>query len=363
MSTAQNQTYQMIEAFVKNMKAPGFLSGLFQIGPDSFHNQKRVHVDTSLEAETVAVPVADISSSYNNNTSLTKQEVEVIPPVFKEAETISVGDLYDRQVGMNPYEDNEPQVNGVRLALKAADRLMNKLGRALELQAAQILTRSTGIASIDSTGATVFALNYNLAAALFPTASTPWSTSGTADPITDLGNLCAVIRGGGNDPMMVVMDGDSFEAAMNITSFKERFTAANVNVGALNDMGNPGTTGGNFRGRLQVGHWTLDVYTYGARYIPANSSTSTLYIPRKKCVVLAPGGRKATFGGVPRFPGEQQALQYLPSRIMAGESRMDVNFNAWFSTDRESLTIGCAARPLLIPVDKFSFGCLDTDLA
>jgi hypothetical protein len=364
MTTAQQNTYQMLRAYVQGIKAPGFLSGLFQAPPENFHNQKQVQIDLSLEAENVATPVDTVGSEYNKNNSSTHQELEVTPPIYKESEVIPIDELYNRQVGANPYQDNDVQVNGVRLALKAAERLANKVGRALELQASQILTSSSGLSLIDDSGAVKYALNYNLSGTLFPTAATPWSSSGTAAPIDDLMALCVVIRGGGNDPTWCIMDGYSLEAAMKVTSFKERFTPIGANfAGALNPMSNPGSTGGNYRGSLQVGHWRLDVYTYGAMYRHPQTGTMTPYIPRKKVVVGSNARMDATFGNVPRFPGEQQALQYLPARITSSNGRMDLNFNAWFSADRTALNIGVGARPLLIPTDKFAFGCLDTDLA
>lgn len=112
-----------------------------------------------------------------------------------------------------------------------------------------------------------------------------------------------------------------------------------------------------------VESWWLDVYSYGARYDHPQTNVSTAYLPKKKVIVLSNARRDATFGHIPRFPGEQQAMAYLPSRISTENGRMDLNFNAWFSPDRTALNIGVGTRPLLIPTDKFSFGCLDTDLA
>ena len=76
------------------------------------------------------------------------------------------------------------------------------------------------------------------------------------------------------------------------------------------------------------------------------------------------GGRlDATFGNIPRFPGDVQALRYLPGRVSNIDARQDMNFNAWFDKSRTNLEIGVGSRVLLIPTDKGAFGCLDTDLA
>jgi hypothetical protein len=255
MTTAGKNTYKMLSPFIKGIPAPGFLSGLFQAPAANFHNQKKVHIDKSIEAEEVAFPVDDVTSNYHMNNSKDRDEVEVAPPVYKEGEAVSIDDLYDRQTGMSPYESNDFQRNGVALALVAGERLQRKIRRGLEIQASQVLT--TGALSlVDDTGAVKFALDYNMDTDLFPTVSVPWSTTASADPIGDMYSLCGVMRDGGNDATWSIMAGESFEAAMAITSFKERFTAVNANVGALNPMSNPGTRGGNLRGNLQVGDST-----------------------------------------------------------------------------------------------------------
>jgi hypothetical protein len=89
----------------------------------------------------------------------------------------------------------------------------------------------------------------------------------------------------------------------------------------------------------------------------------TKYIPAKKVVIGSDGRRDATFGAIPRLRNDQQALRFLPARIRSQAGRMDMNFNAWFDGPGEVLNIGVGTRALLIPTDKYSFGCLDTDLA
>jgi len=364
MTSPQRDTYKMLRPFVKGIEAPMFLSGFFQAdGVDAFHNQKKIQIDKEQEAERVAIPVDSVTSNYNFNNSNDRDEMEVTPPVYKEGEKVSTEDLYDRATGVDPYKNNDFQRNGSRLAFKAAVRLRRKVRRALELQASQILTTGE-LDLIDDSGATKYALDYNMSSSLFPTASVAWSTAATAVPLDDIGGLCQVIRLGGNDAKIAIMSAESFEAAMAVTAFEKRFTAVNANVGALQDMRNPGTRNGNFRGRLQVYDWTLDIYTYGAVYDAITTGTAgTKYVTAKKCIIMSGGRLDATFGGIPRFGSDQQALRYLPGRISSQNGRMDMTFNAWFDNPREVLSIGVGTRALLIPTDKTAFGCLDTDLA
>jgi hypothetical protein len=354
---SDKNTVKMLKAFEKKTKPPLFLSSFFKTDADSFHNQKKVEVDTKPVDEEVALPVSGVGSNYNHNNTENYSNTEVTPAVFKEDEQIPAADLMDRTMGDDPFKDVNFNLNGSRKALEIGNKLQNKIIRARELQAAQILTTGEIASSGGFSG-----IDYNVASTLFPTASVPWTTIATADPVGDLLSLAGVIRKGGTDAKRIIMDGDSFEAMMAVTTVAARFNSVDAKLGAINPIIGGGTGDGFLRGWISVGNYRLDIYTYGGQY--KLSGTDTLYLPRKKVIMLGDNSElRTTFGGIPKFPSERALQGYLPRRVSNAGKGADMSFNAWASGNREVLNIGVGTRMLLIPVDKTAFGCLDTDLA
>jgi len=65
-----------------------------------------------------------------------------------------------------------------------------------------------------------------------------------------------------------------------------------------------------------------------------------------------------TFGAVPRIaPPEARAMPFMPNRVSGGG--FDMSPNAWLSPDGETLAVSISSRPLPIPTEIDSFGCLD----
>lgn len=356
---ADKNTIAKVRSYKQSLPATQFLTGFFQAPAENFHNSKEIEWDIDRDDEEIAVPVLGVGDGYRHNKTGDYDTKSTLPPAYKEKEVKNAFDLMDRQYGSTPYDSVNFQRNAVKLALTSATKLRKKIVRALELQAAQIFT--TGALSlVDDTGAVVYSLSFAPKATHFPTVSIEWSNSGTAVPVTDIENLCEVIRDdSGEDAKRVLLSSKAFEEAMETTQFKNRFDNRRINLGAINPMqGQGGTRGGNYRGTVDVGSYKLDVWTYGGRYKHPQTGTKTKYIGDNKVIVQGDGMYDAHFGGFPTFGNDGRAARYLPRRMSSSESRMDMFFNSWISPNGEDLHIEIASRPLLVPKSIDTFGCL-----
>ena len=126
--------------------------------------------------------------------------------------------------------------------------------------------------------------------------------------------------------------------------------------------------GGNFRGIIDIGNYTYNIWTYGGRYKHPQTGVSTQFIDPGKVIVRASSGRlDATFGAIPNIGRElgvnssvANLLPELPGRISNTGRNMDMFTNAWLSPDGEQLFGGVGVRALLIPTAIDTFGCLTT---
>ena len=351
-------TRRMISMYEQSGNVPvvPFFTGMFQAPPENYHNSKEVEFDIERTDEDVAVVVQSLAAGARNNDATLYTNKSFIPPIYKERSAIEAVDMINRQAGQNPFEDVNFQANAVRQAFKRMRLMEKKIRRAMELQAAQVLT--TGVNTlVDSAGTALYTLDFKPKATHFPTTGTAWGTVG-ADPLGDLLALGEVIRNDGlQDVDQVIMGTSAFEAFIKTTAVQTRFETRRADLGRISPMESMGN-GGNFRGIVEVGNYQLEIWTYNARYNSA-AGTKTLYLPTDKVIMRASGGRlDATFGGIPTIvPPESRVLPFLPPRVSG--DRMDLHQTAFVSDDGESLMVQVGARPLMIPTAIDTFGCLD----
>jgi hypothetical protein len=220
------------------------------------------------------------------------------------------------------------------------------------------------LAITDASGNTVYSLDYKPKGTHFFTTTVPWSTTASADPVADILAGCRLVRKDSlEDPMAVEMDTDSFEAAMKVASFKERFETRRADLGAIRPLTGIGTRGAEYRGAIDIGAYKLDLYTYESYYKDPQTGESTLYLPRKKVVIHTGTGMKALYGGMFNFNQTRAPIPFLRARMPMPERGFDMFFNNWIDPNGEGLHIGVGARPLLVPVNIDGIVCIDTDLA
>lgn len=359
-------TKRMIRAYEQMAQPMLFLSGLFLSPPQNFHDSEEVEIDIVRSDEDISIVIQDLSTGYRMNSEDLYTNKGFKPPIHKEALPINSFDLLKRMPGQNPFESPDFRANIILRLFNGMTKIERKIRRAIELQASQVL--QTGIVTLtDINGNALYTLDFKPKATHFPTAGTVWGQTGST--ITgDLNSLGEVIRGDGlADPDQLIMGVDAFEQFIVDADVQKRFDARRIDLGTIAPMQMRGN-GGSYRGTVEIGNYSYDIWTYGGRYKHPQTGVSTPYMDPGKVIMRASSGRMdATFGAIPNIGSimggqASQMLPELPSRVSNAAGGMDLYTNAWLSQDGEQLFGGVGARPLMIPTAIDTFGCLDTGL-
>jgi len=355
------QTKRMLGAYISEGSFSLFLTGLFQSPLENFHNSESVELDIMRSGEDIAIVIQNIADGYRLNKEDIYTNKSLVPAIYKEAGALQAADLIKRMPGQNPFANVEFQANASTRASRLLRKMQNKIIRAIELQAAQVLTTGT-VSLTDAAGNVLFTVNYAPKTTHFPTVSNAWS-GGSADPLLDLANLGEVIRNDGlEDPDQIIFSGRTYEYFLRDAKVQARLDNRRIDQGGIAPMQMNGL-GGAFRGTIEIENYRYQLWTYGGRYTDPQTGNKTDYIPADKVIVRSSRGRlDATFGAIPKFAEpDQRVLRFLPDRVRNPGARLDLFFNAWLQPNNEELFVGCGARPLLIPTAIDTFGCLDTE--
>lgn len=358
MSTAV--TKHMIDYYESEREPTMFFAGMFQSPRRNFHNSEEVEIDIVRGEEEISIAIQDLSTGarYNSEDLFTNKGFK--PPIHKEAGPINAHTLIGRNPGEDPFVMVDFQANAIKRAVKLGTKLQRKIARAVEYQAAQVLTAGV-VTLIDENGEAVYTINYAPKVTHFPTSSIAWDQT-TSTKLADIAALANVIRADGlDDPDMLIMGDTAFELFIKDTEVQALLNNRRIQVGGivpLTRMGN----GGTYRGTIEIENYSYDIWTYAGRYKHPQTGVSTKFLPGGKVIVRSSMGRlDATFGGIPRIGGVDPRIPAaLTSRITVPGQMLDLQMNAWVTPDGETMMVQAGTRPLMIPTDIDSFGCLTT---
>jgi len=265
--------------------------------------------------------------------------------------------------GENPYSSASYIAKALMKGVRAAAKLQAKIMRAIEQQASQVLQTGT-ITLTDSSGTAIYTIDYAPKAAHFPTAGTAWS-SASSTKLADIQSLANVIRTNGlKSPDMLIFGETAYEAFIQDQAVKDRLDNRRIEgngIVPLNRMGN----GGIYRGTVEIGNYKYDMFTYDGQYKDPQTGNAVKFVDNGKVIVRASMGRlDATFGSIPKITGrvDSRVPAGLTQRLSVPGAMLDATISAWVTEDDETLMIQAGTRPLMIPTDIDSFGCLTTGL-
>ena len=371
MATPQgstNRTKRLIAAYQEEASAPMFLSSKFSAPRRNFHNSAEVEVDIERDTEEAAVVVQDLTTGYNINANDQYQNRAVVPPVYKEAGTLQAHDLLKRNPGEDAFKNPEFRGTITLRVYRMMRKLERKIRRALEIQAAQILTTGQLIL-LDNEGVARYSLNFAPKATHFPTVAVAWSAN-NATPLEDLRKLAEVIRDDGLMlPTEVIMGENAFMWFVQNDEVQKVFDNRRISMGGIQPM-QEREDGGQFRGVVESGVYRFDIWTYGGKWRNVAQNRSDYYVPTDRVIMRAPNARMdATFGGIPNIKRDLGLMDQggvfsklrLPTRFSSSAGAMDLHPAVWFSPDGTDLFAGIGSRPLLLPTAIDTFGCLDVN--
>lgn len=354
-------TVRMLKAYFKIKLPTMFLSSIFKSPPQNFYNGAAVEIDIMRTSEQLSIAVENLGTGYRYNASDLYTNKLFIAPVHREAAVINAENLIKRMPGENPFKNPNYQGNAILMVFKEFRVLEAMIRRSIEQQASQIL--QTGILKlVDRDNNTVYEIDFKAKATHFPTAAVAWDQGATATIAQDIIDLGKLIRADSQlAPNQLTFGDTSWEAFSNNEDIQTRLNILNSRIGEIKPLKEM-PEGGQFRGRLDFGNNTYDLWTYDGMYVDPVSKLVVPYVDSDKVIMRATSGRMdATFGGIPRIMSpDQRLLRFLPSRLNSSSGGIDMHPNVWLSDDREQLHAGVSARPLLIPTDIDSYGAIGT---
>ena len=363
-------TTKFLGVYRERIQRPRFFSSslFFDTPKNAFHNSDKVEYDIIRQGQKIAVPVPTANSGYRRVEKKKSVNKDWAPIVFKVATSINAGELNRRFPGRNPYEDPDMAEAAAVLVLDQVEEIETEIRDAMEVHCAELLQTGT-ITPKDENNATV-GTSYNFfpldgtgtlaSGDLIVTTGTEWHTEGTSgDPLSDLETLAGNMRKRGYNPNRLVFGTSAWQRFLANPVVLERYNLLKANFGTLEQSED--ATGGTRQGRMNIGDYMFELWTYGGTYEKPYGSAITPYLATDKVVMTAPGRRIHTFGGIARFEGvgDQQALSYLPRRLSFVEEGFDISIFAYFDNPRENLIVCLGTRYLPVPISIDSFGCLD----
>lgn len=360
---SDESTIKFIRSYMDRARPTAFFAGMFQTPAENFHESKDVELDIERNGEDVAVAVQAIGTGYRANSTDIFTNKKFTPPVFKEKFGVSSEDLINRDFGNDPFQNPIYLATLVRKVFSGMRKIEDKIRRANELQASQVL--QTGTAQlVDESGNTIYSIDYKPKATHFPTTGNTWDPSAT-NIQSDLLSLANVIRADGkNDPNMLIFGESAFQAFINNTQIQDLYDNRRIDIGNISQQRTQGN-GGTFQGIIKLGGYNFEMWTYSGRYTDIQTGNSTKFLDDDKVIMKSTSNRfDATFGAIPNI-GEllgqgRNILPQLPRRFGSSPAGLDMSVNVWLSEAGEEIYAGVGTRPLYIPTAIDTYGCLDT---
>jgi hypothetical protein len=353
-------TTRMIEMYLEEAEAPGFLAGFFSSPARNFHNTEKIEIDVIRDDEQIAIVISDLSVGPRANESNVFTNKAFTPPILDEKGAIKAYDLIQRRAGANPFDDPDFGANATFESFTIFRKLERKIRRTVELMASQVL--QTGILTLtDSAGTELFGLDFQPKATHFITTGATWELDGSAgDPIADLEALALVIRRDGKQkPDRLIFGEDAMRRFLANPKVKDQL---NFRRGDFTSMApQVRGEGATFRGTVFLGHYEFEMWMYDGFFTDPVSSAHAPYVDVDKVIMMSSGGRlDLTFGAIPMFiTPDSRALPFLPSTITSTEGGLSLTTNSWVTPDGKTLQVSAGTRPLTIPTAIDTFGALD----
>ena len=351
-----------LQLFTQMRNPNMFLTRMFTIKPGGSYNGDKVAIDIQRFDEDIAISIKKCTGpNLNDFDEFTTKEFE--PPAYGEGFPLDVCDLLNRMAGVDPYT---AAYTGYAAQLQAkmllGFRLINdKIIRSVEVQASQIL--QTGTLDLkDSAGNTTYSVDFKPKATHFPTVTTSWSTTATADPLADLGALAKVIRTDGKvNPDRLIFGDTAFDNFLQNQKVLERLDNRRMELGGIAPAFED--SGATFQGFIWIGNYKFEMWSYPDTYKDPQTGLAVEYINPDNVVMMSSRARlDMTSARVPLPLGpDPRVASLLPGRMVSRTAGFDVTPNVYSTPNGKQIMGELESRPLLIPVQIDAYGCLITE--
>lgn len=346
----------MIEMYMEEAEAPGFLSGLFRTPPENIHSQEMVEIDVVREDEEVAIVLQNMATGARENIGTKYTNKGFIPPIVDEKVSLDAYQLMGREPGTLKFDDIDFAARATKKVFQNLRRVERKIRRTVEQMASQVF--ATGQLSMkDEAGTALYTLDFQPKATHFITVGTSWATTG--EPLADIESMMHVVRRDGKKRAdKLIFGAVALQHFLANNNVKDRLKRDGLGLGQLE----PKTVGegATFYGWVQIGAAMVEIWVYDATYKDPATGNSTPYVADDHVLVVATAGRRdISFGAIPLVASpDPRAMAFLPPRLSSSENGIDLSLNAWISEDSKSLSASAGTRPLAIPTAIDTFGRL-----
>jgi hypothetical protein len=333
-------TRALLDVYKENIPVPSFLKSFFEVRTST---AKTVSIEVMRGTEKIAVDVIRGATGQHNKFS-TSVEKAWIPPYYEETFDASALDRYNRVFG------KAAEVDAATIGYLASDtgdkimQMRNKIDRAKELQASQVL--ETGVVILKNGDN----IDYKRkAASLKDNSGNPWSTT-TTDVEAQLVEGAEFIRQkgkNGNPIFNLILSGTAWIALKKTDYFKN---LANFQQIRLIDINLPQTQafGSGFHGQITAGAYIFNVWTYDEGY-ETDAGVFTRYTNAKKAIIVPTQGTRLfmSHAGIPAIMRDVRNAEF-PEYIqdIAGEYYL----NNYIDPRAKAHWFEVCSAPLAVPV-------------
>jgi len=346
--------------FTQQRRPSGFLQRFFTMKPGGNFKGNKVILDIQRYGEDVAIAVkAGTGPNWNDADVYTTKEFT--PTAYNEGTRFNMEDLINRPAGTDPYTAAYMNWAGEATAymIKSFAKLDDKIQRAVELQAAQVL--QTGKLDLtDADGETRYELDFKPKVTHFPQTAISWSSSSSVKE-ADLLSLANVISADGQaQPDILIMGQTALVHFMDDSAIQAKLDNRRMEMGTINpQLRNSGAV---FYGTYKIGTYFFELWAYNGTYKHPETGTVTRFIDDNKVVMMSSTGRLDLVSAEvpPAYATDPRVADIMPGRLTDRAAGYDLMPNVYLSENGKQIKGELETRPLCVPVQIDSFGCLNT---
>lgn len=329
---------------------PMFLSSLFGKRPQEriVSETEKVEVDIMRDNRKVAVDVIRGGGVGNTNFSNRFSAKEYGVPLYWEEAPITASMLNKRIPGLDPYQPTDRMAALVWHATRIQDEQAMKIKREIERMCGEALQLGTiTLKNSDS-------LDFKRKATHSVTPGTKWDSTG--DPITDVRALCDVIfQDGKMKPDTAIFGSAAWDAFITNSNVTGYLDVRRIEPGRVNPAEVLG--GATFQGRVWIGDYQLDLYSYNEFYLDA-SDTATPYVTTDSVILMNRAARLAMgFGAVEVLPEREAEYRRLGMPTIPMFAPGEVTPFV-YEKPPAALYAGVQSAPIAVPTAIDTFGVL-----
>lgn len=307
-------TKMIVDVYKERISPQSFLRSFFKVKESA---TKYISVEVQRGTEKIAVDVQRGTEGNRNAFGLSTERI-ILPPYFREYFDGTDLDLYDRLFGASGEIDAAIFSQFMDSVADKYGMLQDKIDRAYEKQAADVLT--TGVLTLADSSTIDFKRK---AASIIDVAdinvNRRWTDSTNSKPYDDLKAGAQFLREKGKSSGSVInaiMGGKAMTAFLDNTKVQARADIKNFSLDLISAP-QRNSVGASYNGSVSAGAYRFDLWSYPEVYDNA-SGVSTQYVEEEKVILLPETPRfTMAFAAVPRLVGD--GAQPLKGQYVLGD--------------------------------------------